>query len=260
MEKFLTTSELAKLFNLNRQTLHFYDKKDVFKPAFINPENGYRMYSHNQIAQLAFIMYLKTIGFSLDKIKELIGNSNLDFTLEQLQLHSQSLKQQYEQIMKIDAIIQRKMNFVKQIIETKDLASYQILHQPKLGYILIGHEKVLYENEIFYYFPTIVFYNYQQDTNIFDKVFGAYVDFDSFYTEYADDISFTASQQYLCGYHHGPYETIFDTITAMHKNKPNLALSLDFICINIIDQFLENDPEKFITEIRIPILDQNSQK
>lgn len=258
MEKFLTTSELAKLFNLNRQTLHFYDKKNVFKPAYINPENGYRMYSHNQIAQLAFIMYLKTIGFSLDKIKELIGNSNIDFTMEQLQLHSQSLKQQYEQILKIDAVIQRKMTFVKQIIETKDLTSFQILQQPKLGYVKIGHEKVLYENEIFYYFPTIVFYNHQEEA--YDKLFGAYVDFDSSNTDYNDKISYTKAQQYLCGYHHGPYETILDTITAMCKSKQTLRLSQDFICINIIDQFLENDPKKFITEIRIPILDQNLQK
>ena len=254
MEKYLTISELAKLFNLNRQTLHFYDKKDVFKPAFVNPKNGYRMYSHNQIAQLAFIIYLKTIGLSLDKIKELIGNQNIDFTMQQLQLHSQSLKAQYEQIFKIDTVIQRKMNFVKQLIESKDFHAYQLIKQPKLGYVHIGHEKVLYENEIFYYYPTIVFYTYDEKKLCYDKIFGAYVDFDSSIQDVKHPIQYTNEQTYLCGYHHGSYETILNTVNDMKDSYQEQSLSNDFLCINIIDQFLENDPNKFITEIRIPVL------
>ena len=254
MEKYLTISELAKLFNLNRQTLHFYDKKDVFKPAYINPENGYRMYSHNQIAQLAFIMYLKTIGFSLDKIKELLSREEIDFTMEQLKVQSERLKKQYEEIFKIDRVIQRKLNFVKEKISSTNLLESKIMEFKPEAYVNIGHEKVLYENEIFYYFPTIVFYQYLKEEGFYDKIFGAYIELDDSKEDYQDQTLYTDGQKYLRCYHAGSYETIQETIEKVHKEYKHVELSQDFVCINIVDQFLENNPDKFITEIRIPVL------
>ncbi len=37
-------SEMASLFNVSRQTLIYYDKIGLFKPAVVN-EKGYRFYS-----------------------------------------------------------------------------------------------------------------------------------------------------------------------------------------------------------------------
>ena len=257
MEKYLTISELAKLFNLNRQTLHFYDKKDVFKPAYVNPENGYRMYSHNQIAQLAFIMYLKTIGFSLDKIKELLSREQIDFTMDQLKVQSELLKKQYEEIFKIDRVIHRKLNFVKEKINTTDLSKNEISEFGPAAYVNIGHEKVLYENEIFYYFPTIVFYHYHEEESSYEKIFGAYIELEDSKEDYQGQTLYTKGQKYLRCYHTGAYEKIHDTIQKVRKVHKDVSLSNDFVCINIVDQFLENNPDKFITEIRIPVLEKN---
>ena len=41
-------SEMASLFNVSRQTLIYYDKIGLFKPAVVN-EKGYRFYSPTQI-------------------------------------------------------------------------------------------------------------------------------------------------------------------------------------------------------------------
>ena len=256
MDKFLTTSELAKLFNLNRQTLHFYDRKNVFKPAYKNPENGYRMYSHNQIAQLAFIIYLRTIGFSLEKIKELLENSSVDSTMEQLRIQSELLKQQHEEIFRIDNVIKRKMNFVKQKMENTDFMESRRKWCSKQAFVKIGQEKVLYENEIFYYFPTIVFYHFEGDEC--EKTFGAYIELDESKEDYSDQIEYTKEQECLCFYHHGSYETLMQTVKAVCSRYRDLKFTKDFICINIVDQFLENNVDKFITEIQIPILNNKN--
>lgn len=255
MEKFLTTSELARLFNLSRQTLHFYDKKDLFKPAYVNPQNGYRMYSHNQIAQLAFIVYLKTIGFSLDKIKELLSKANVDYTMEQFKKQSESLKEQYKEIFRIDELIQRKLKFVKDKIHTTDFEKKEIRLIHPSAYVEIGRENVLYENEFFYYFPTIVFYNFLSEEGTYNKVFGAYIEEDQTKEQYLDQTKYVEEKRYLCCYHTGSYETIMDTVSQTVKEYNEIPLSNDFICINIIDQFLEKNTEKFITEIWIPILE-----
>lgn len=47
-------SEMASLFNVSRQTLIYYDKIGLFKPAVVN-EKGYRFYSPTQIPLMRLI-------------------------------------------------------------------------------------------------------------------------------------------------------------------------------------------------------------
>ena len=70
MKNMFSAGELAKLQNISKQTLLFYDKKGIFKPAYTDPENGYRYYSAEQIDYLDAILIMKKLGFSLNDIKE----------------------------------------------------------------------------------------------------------------------------------------------------------------------------------------------
>lgn len=65
---FFYASDLAQLYNISKQTLIFYDKKDLFKPDYVD-SNGYRMYSLKQFFILGIILDLKTMGFHLNDIK-----------------------------------------------------------------------------------------------------------------------------------------------------------------------------------------------
>ena len=65
--------EVARYQNLSKQTLIFYDKIGLFRPAWVDPDNGYRYYSASQLDQLDTIIIMKTIGFSLAEIREHIG-------------------------------------------------------------------------------------------------------------------------------------------------------------------------------------------
>ncbi|MDO5348045.1 MAG: MerR family DNA-binding transcriptional regulator, partial [Bacillota bacterium] len=62
MKDLFSIGELAKLQNISRQTLIFYDKIGLFCPAYIDPENGYRYYSINQLDNLDAICIMKKIG------------------------------------------------------------------------------------------------------------------------------------------------------------------------------------------------------
>ena len=46
-----TVGEMAKLNNISKQTLIFYDKEDIFKPKIIDPINGY---STTQLTSLKY--------------------------------------------------------------------------------------------------------------------------------------------------------------------------------------------------------------
>ena len=54
--------EVAKYQNISKQTLIFYDKIGLFRPAWVDPDNGYRYYSAKQLDELDAILIMKTIG------------------------------------------------------------------------------------------------------------------------------------------------------------------------------------------------------
>ncbi len=59
---------------------------------------------------------------------------------------------------------------------------------------------------------------------------------------------------FLCGYHQGSYETIGTAIERIRKEKGEYRLADWEVNFNILDQFVERDSSRFITEIQIPIL------
>lgn len=65
--------ELSKLTNVSVQTLHHYDRINLLKPS-LRLDNGYRVYSKQDLLRLQQIIALKFFGFELAQIKELLAS------------------------------------------------------------------------------------------------------------------------------------------------------------------------------------------
>ncbi|MBT2919979.1 MULTISPECIES: Zn(2+)-responsive transcriptional regulator [Vibrio] len=63
--------ELAKRCKVSTDTLRFYEKNALIKPAG-RSESGYRLYNQKNQQQVSFILKAKELGLSLDEIKELL--------------------------------------------------------------------------------------------------------------------------------------------------------------------------------------------
>ena len=83
-ENLFSIGEVAKYQNISKQTLIFYDKVGLFRPAWVDPENGYRYYSASQLDYLDTILIMKQIGFSLQEIKDHMQHYDLDSSLAML--------------------------------------------------------------------------------------------------------------------------------------------------------------------------------
>ncbi len=71
INKPLTIGCLAKLADINLETILFYQKQGLLqKPE--KPIQGYRIYSSEDLAQLIFIQRAKLVGFTLAEIKKLL--------------------------------------------------------------------------------------------------------------------------------------------------------------------------------------------
>ena len=72
METYFSVGELSKLTNVPIQTLRYYDKMGLLKPAYINKQNNYRYYSINQFIKIDLLKQCKLMGLSLKEIEDLL--------------------------------------------------------------------------------------------------------------------------------------------------------------------------------------------
>lgn len=63
--------ELAERAGVNRETLRYYERRGLLKPAR-RTESGYRVYDRESAARLSFIKRAQGFGFSLDEIGDLL--------------------------------------------------------------------------------------------------------------------------------------------------------------------------------------------
>lgn len=95
-EKYFAIGEFAKLFNISKQTLFYYEKNNIFQPAFID-ENGYRYYSLNQYFIFEIIITLRKLNVPLQKIAKYIEHRDIP-TLQEIFAEKQK---EYDQQMQI---------------------------------------------------------------------------------------------------------------------------------------------------------------
>jgi DNA-binding transcriptional MerR regulator len=258
MKEYYSVGEFSAMFGINKQTLQYYDAIGLFQPVERNAQNGRRCYAFDQVYKLASIRYMRRLGYSLDQIESHMASREVGFTLDHLKERSMVLRKQWEELLAIETVIQRKIQYVEEALSRiDDNDAVAVLRFPERKFIPIGVEEGLYHHDSFYFYPTIAFYLGDS------KYFGAYL-YDEDKGQALPSIEQAIIQSipagnYLCCYHKGPYETVPDTMQRMRASRPDLILSPLTVNFNIIDQFVEKNSDNYITHMQIQILTQPDQ-
>lgn len=91
----LKTADFAKMCHTTKDTLIFYDRIGVFKPAYVDGKK-YRYYEPRQAVQFAFLSHLRDIGFSLEEIKEFILCPNEEKFIKRLEERSEAFREEIQ--------------------------------------------------------------------------------------------------------------------------------------------------------------------
>ena len=71
-EKTMTIGQLAKAAGVNRETLRYYERKELV-PSPARSKAGYRLYPPEAVRRITFIKRAQDLGFTLKEIKELLS-------------------------------------------------------------------------------------------------------------------------------------------------------------------------------------------
>lgn len=265
MKEFLTIGELADIFNMDVQLLRHYDAKGLLVPQVRNSENNRRFYHFDQVYPLATIRCLRRLDYSLAQIKAFLHSNGLRDNLQMLSQQAQQLRRQCDELNATIQIIQQKVEFIEREQAASQRDKFYVRSFPRRAFLHIGEEINLFTHELFYFYPTVGFYQGQR------KWFGAYLYEDTpaearhLPDLMADQpVSYIPAGDYLCGYHYGPYLTIQDSIDRLFGEAYRRKLPVDDCVItpNIVDQCCEGHPDNYITglEVRILSLDEQNEE
>lgn len=113
-----TIGQASQKLHTTPRALRFYEQKKLVVPMRVDT-NGYRIYSEKKIETLKVILYLRSLGFSIQKIQQLLAQENSSQSIELLISQEivntsdeiTSLKQKQKELLTFKAILhQRKLD------------------------------------------------------------------------------------------------------------------------------------------------------
>jgi effector-binding domain-containing protein len=262
--------EFASFVKVPVKTLRYYDEIDIFKPAKIDSESGYRYYSGGQIPLLNKILVLREIGLSLNEISYVLENklSNEELinllNLRSLEI-AETIRLEEERKRKVSSMIKflreedNAMNYdvvIKEVAPFKAACLRDIIpsysEQGHLWMELVEHinkynAKILPGCLVIYYDSG--FKDNQVDAEVVEIISCEVPDTNRI--KYREIPGITAASVV----HKGSYETISLAYTALLKWVEENGYS---ICGPNREIYFEGawsvkSPEDYVTEIHIPV-------
>lgn len=102
----LKIGNFSRITSVSIRLLHYYAEIDLFHPAHIDTDTGYRYYKMEQIQDLNRILALRDLGLSLDEIKQYVkAKLSADELRGMLLLKKSQLKQSLrEELLKLQRV------------------------------------------------------------------------------------------------------------------------------------------------------------
>ena len=96
-----TITEFSRICKMSTRMLRHYDKEEILKPAYVNPENGYRYYEQGQLEIALKIKRLREYKFPLPKIKIILQSSDQDSFIKHMQAQIIELSHEVKQNLQV---------------------------------------------------------------------------------------------------------------------------------------------------------------
>lgn len=117
-EKYYTIGKFADLHSINKKTLMWYNEINLLKPAYINPETGYRYYTYHQSAILETILLLRELDASTTEIRDFLENRSTKSLNQLLTKKIQEVDLKIENLKTVKSLLVRHKQTLSHLTHT----------------------------------------------------------------------------------------------------------------------------------------------
>ena len=264
----LTVSQFAKLHNVNKRTLHYYDEIGIFSPDY-KGENGYRYYDYMQGVDFEYIKMLKELNMGLDEIKKYIDNPNEEDFKEIAEVKIKEINQEIKLLNRRKEVLEDKLQKLSKCDEVRNKNYIKVVEceEEKFFYTPFKFEDDDLKQLISHIKDVWTVDEYCKGIGSFVSVEkiqrGEFEEYDGLFIEMLDDIDskntiIKPKGKYICAYHMGDWDTLPDFYDEIVKYAEENNLTLVGYSFEIgMNDFAISDMEDYITQIMIRVEENN---
>ena len=261
-EKYFTTGEFAKICNVEKHILFYYDEIGLFSPV-VKKDTGYRYYSYHQFDTFAVIRTLKRLGMSLQDIKVYLNHRSPSLLLSLLEEKGRILERQIEDLIGIREMISALKADVEDAVGCPEEITLATL--PEEPILLSDNLENASEHSFARFMEEYVRFTNEHSVSAQESIGSIltvdaiknrdYFNFSYLYMKIRQPVkkqpSIRKSGIYLCAYHHGDYPELHFTYeklldyASLHKI-PLGGFSYEEY---IVSDIAQKDPEDYVTRL-----------
>ena len=271
-KKLFQIGDVAKMFHISVGSLRHYEQAGLLKPEYTDPETGYRYYSARQFEVLNTIRYLRVLDMPLGQIGEFLGNRDIDVIEDKLLNQKKLIKKKRRELETIERKIDHRLQHLRDartselnVIHLKKFPPYRTVWMKDslrlksyldLEYAIRRLEENQRESLVFL---GKVGVGISKDNLLagkfgeYDQVFLLLDDEDSYEGKVEQHQEELCVSIYFCGSHSEAEIYYHKLMKYIDEHKMQVAGSSKEITMN--DNGITDDPDKFVTEIRIPVIE-----
>ena len=269
MQSVFTIGETAKIHHISKQTLIFYDKKGLLKPAYVDKNNGYRYYSLEEFAALDVILFLKFLGLPLEKIKKYLTDRNVEKSIAVLEKQKQAVEKNMAKLKAVQAKIDSSLSVYEDYKDWSDKRGPFIKKRKAQHALCLAIEPPYADEQVDLSLKQLVLFVEQEDY-LADYSMGSIIKQEDLlrgsykYTSNFIIINKAVSNEnyvklpagnYATIYHHGAYESIKASYDKLWQfiQAEGYELDGDIKEYLIFDVYVVKDKRDFVTEISVKV-------
>lgn len=112
-QKLFQIGEVAKMFHVSMGTLRHYERSGLLTPEVIDERTGYRYYGIRQMEVLNTIRYLRVLDIPLPQIKEFLQNRDTQIMEDKLTKQKELIHQKIQELELIERKIDHRLEHIQ---------------------------------------------------------------------------------------------------------------------------------------------------
>lgn len=267
MKDYYKIGEISKIYDIGRDSLMYYEELGILKPY--RDLNGYRMYNISDIWKLNLIKELRSLDFSMKKIKEYLDDRTIKSTNRILEEEINLIDEKIEVLLKHKENIYKRLDAINSTLAETVYDEINVLYIKKRKALKLNID--IKRDEEFDFLIQRLQKEYENRFDILgNNNLGAVFNFDSvkkgIFNEFKSIFCFLEDSEdaynivvdegyYVTSSYKGSYRNNKSYITKMMNfiGENGYKIKKDPIEIYKIDIHETGKEEEFITEIQIPI-------
>lgn len=265
--KYYKTGELSKIYKLGRDSIKYYEKLGLLNPT--RDTNSYRMYTIKDICNLNLIRELRTLDFSMQRIKEYIENRNIETTRKMLSEEIELIEKKVEVLNSHKDSLSKRLSSIDKCIEHTTFNRIELLYMTKRKALTVDSNESFAENndyliqklsdkfeDKFYVLGNSNFGAVFDSKSISSGIYNYYKHTFCLLDDDSSDYNFVLDEGYYVTYtykgDYNQYEQVFEMLYKFIDINKYTILG-DPIEIYKIDVYETSLEDEYVTQVQIPV-------